>query len=153
MNNKKIKYLGEIKTHVAEVQRHLNSIALDLIERGRVHDNSKFSEPELSGFSENVDNVPLMVYDSEEYKKKWIEMKSVIDRHHRNNRHHPEHWSEGINDMSLIDILEMIVDWKAATMRYKDGNLEKSIEINCDKYKISPQLKQIILNTVQDHFK
>jgi len=133
------------------VQKCLNSFASDLIERGRVHDISKFSEPELSGFAENVDNVSTIVYESEEYKKKWNEMRTVIDIHHINNRHHPEHWDNGVEEMTLLDILEMISDWNAATVRYKNGDLLKSVEINCEKYKVDGQLKRIILNTINDH--
>lgn len=152
MEDKKSKYLAEIHRHVMSVQKSLNRLSSDLVERGRIHDFSKFSEPELSGFSENVDNVPGMVYNSEEYSKKWLEMKPIIDIHHINNRHHPEHWPDGINEMSLLDILEMISDWKAACSRYKDGDLMKSVDINCEKYNVTPQLKQIILNTIRDNF-
>lgn len=151
MNEKRVKYLRQIHNHVMSVQKCLNSFASDLIERGRVHDISKFSEPELSGFAENVDNVSTIVYESEEYKKKWNEMRTVIDIHHINNRHHPEHWDNGVEEMTLLDILEMISDWNAATVRYKNGDLLKSVEINCEKYKVDGQLKRIILNTINDH--
>jgi hypothetical protein len=152
MNEKQIKYLQEIRKHVSLVQVFLHIISEDITRRGIVHDDSKFYEPELSGFSENIDNVPNLVYESEEYKKKWEQMKPIIDIHHRNNRHHPEHWLNGVEDMSLLDIIEMLVDWKASSMRYKDGSLKRSVEINCEKYGISPQLKKILLNTVRDHF-
>jgi hypothetical protein len=58
----------------------------------------------------------------------------------------------GVEDMSLSDIVEMLVDWKASSMRYKDGSFKKSVDINCEKYGISPQLKKILLNTIRDHF-
>jgi hypothetical protein len=152
MSEKKIKYLQEIRSHVRNVQLFLQTFSDQLVRRGILHDNSKFYEPELTGFSDNIDNVPNLVYESDEYKKRWLEMKDVIDEHHRNNRHHPEHWPKGVDDMSLLDIIEMLVDWKASSMRYKDGSLKKSVEINCVKYNISPQLKQILLNTIRDHF-
>jgi len=150
MNDKKIKYLREVRIHVQNVQSYLNKFSEDLTRRGIFHDNSKFFDPELSGFSENIDNIPNMIYDSEEYKTKFKEMKSIIDIHHKENRHHPEYWKQGINDMSLSDIIEMLSDWKAASMRYKEGDFLKSIEINCKKYNISPQLKSIILNSIRD---
>jgi UDP-N-acetylmuramate-alanine ligase len=152
MNDKKVKYLQEIRKHVRYVQIFLHKFSEDLTNRGIVHDNSKFSEPELSGFSENIDNIPNLVYESDEYKKRWLEMKPIIDVHHKSNRHHPEYWMNGVEDMSLSDIVEMLVDWKASSMRYKDGSLAKSVDINCEKYGISPQLKKILLNTIRDHF-
>ena len=151
MNEKRVKYLRLIHNHVMSVQKSLNSFASDLMERGRIHDISKFSEPELSGFAENVDNVSDIVYGSESHTKKLVEMKTIIDIHHVNNRHHPEHWDAGVNEMTLLDILEMISDWKSASARYKDGDLLKSVDINCEKYKVDGQLKQIILNTISDH--
>lgn len=152
MSDKTVKYLQEIRKHVRHVQLYLSKFSEDLYRRGIFHDNSKFHEPELSGFAENIDNIPLLVYDSAEYKAKWLEMRPVIDEHHKNNRHHPEHWANGVDDMSLSDMIEMLVDWKASSMRYKDGSLRKSVDINCEKYNISPQLKRILLNTVRDHF-
>lgn len=151
MNDKKIKYLRYIRNHVMAVQKHLNSLASELIERGRTHDASKFSEPELSGFAENIDNVSNIVYGSTEHSEKMDDMKVIIDIHHSNNRHHPEHWGDGVSDMTLLDILEMIVDWKTASSQYKEGDLIKSVEINCKKYKVDDQLKRIILNTISDH--
>lgn len=47
----------------------------------------------------------------------------------------------------------MLCDWKAATKRNKNGNIRKSIEINAQKYNISPQLEQILENTVKEIFK
>lgn len=54
--------------------------------------------------------------------------------------------------MSLVDLVEMLSDWRSATKRNKDGNLVKSIEINCQKYGISPQLRKIFENTVREIF-
>lgn len=152
MNDKKVRYLQETRCHVRSVQLYLSEFSEELYRRGILHDNSKFYEPELTGFSENIDNVPNIVYGSEEHSSKLLEMKPIIDVHHEENRHHPEHWDNGVDDMSLSDIIEMLIDWKCASQRYKDGSLRKSVDINCEKYNISPQLKKILLNTIRDHF-
>lgn len=53
-----------------------------------------------------------------------------------------------VNGMSLFDILEMLVDWKAASERMKDGgNIWRSIELNEKRFKLSPQLVSILRNT------
>lgn len=152
MNDTKVRYLQETRGHVRMVQTFLSELSNELFFRGIIHDNSKFYEPELTGFSENVNTVPNLVYGSEEHAKRQAEMKSVIDLHHKENRHHPEHWDNGVDDMSLLDIIEMLVDWKCASMRYKNGSLKSSLDINCEKYNISPQLKKILINTIRDHF-
>jgi uncharacterized LabA/DUF88 family protein len=51
--------------------------------------------------------------------------------------------------MNLVDLIEMICDWKAATERTKDGNIYKSIEINSERFKMSEQLKNIFNNTLK----
>ena len=46
----------------------------------------------------------------------------------------------------------MLVDWKAATERVKNGNIRKSIEHNAKRYGISEQLTGILENTVREYF-
>lgn len=53
-----------------------------------------------------------------------------------------------VTRMNLFDLLEMLCDWLAATKRHADGDIQKSIEINRDRFNLSPQLVQIIRNTV-----
>jgi len=57
--------------------------------------------------------------------------------------------SVGIDRMTLIDIIEMLCDWKAATLRHDNGDIIKSIEINRKRFKISDQLANILINTVK----
>lgn len=52
-----------------------------------------------------------------------------------------------LNGMSLLDVIEMLADWKAAGMRHADGNLAASLEINQKRFGISDQLQQILINT------
>lgn len=57
----------------------------------------------------------------------------------------------GIDGMTLLDVLEMLIDWKAATERMKDGgDIMKSLEINRGRFSISPQLESILLNTIRE---
>lgn len=152
MNDKINFCLAETHKHVRRVQYFLNKFVIDLIDRGENHDNSKFEEPELSIFAEQTPKLALTQYGSEEYKKLLEEVKPAIQHHYSRNRHHPENWPNGVNSMTLIDLIEMLSDWRAATERNKDGNIRTSIDINSQKYKISPQLKEILENTVREYF-
>ena len=49
--------------------------------------------------------------------------------------------------MNLIDLLEMICDWKASSERHADGDIFKSIEINQKRFGYSDDLKNILMNT------
>ena len=154
INNDKINNcLVQTFEHTKEVRRNIGIFVQDLIHRGEVHDASKFEEPELTVFAENTHKLAGVSFGTEEYKKLLEEVKPAIDHHYSKNRHHPEHWSNGVEDMNLIDLLEMIADWKAATKRNKNGNIRKSIEFNSEKYKFSPQLRRIFENTIREYFK
>lgn len=49
--------------------------------------------------------------------------------------------------MNLIDLLEMICDWKASSERHADGNIFNSIEVNQKRFGYSDDLKKILKNT------
>ena len=51
--------------------------------------------------------------------------------------------------MNLVDIVEMLCDWKAASMRQLNGNLLKSIETNAKRFGYDDQLKHIFMNTAK----
>jgi hypothetical protein len=51
-----------------------------------------------------------------------------LKHHYAHNRHHPEFFGEdGVDGMSLVDVIEMLADWKAATEHHDDGDLAKSL--------------------------
>jgi hypothetical protein len=49
--------------------------------------------------------------------------------------------------MTLVDLIEMLADWKAATERTADGDLARSLEIQRDRFGIDPQVVDILRNT------
>ncbi|MEG3878837.1 DUF5662 family protein [Microcoleus sp. herbarium7] len=65
----------------------------------------------------------------------------------RLNREQAEYISP-INEMNLFDLLEMLVDWTAATKRHNDGDIQKSLEINRDRFFMGDQLSKIFENTI-----
>ena len=48
---------------------------------------------------------------------------------------------------TLLDVIEMLCDWKAATMRHADGDLGKSIRINAERYGFGPEIEALLRNT------
>lgn len=57
--------------------------------------------------------------------------------------------ASGVNGMDLLDVVEMLCDWKAAGMRHADGDILKSLKINRERFNIEPQLYEILVNTVK----
>lgn len=59
----------------------------------------------------------------------------------------------GLDYMDLFDVVEMLVDWKAAGERQFDGDIIKSLEYNKNRYKMSDQLYSIMKNTVERYLR
>ena len=152
MNDNIIKSNLETIKHIHSVRQNLYKMIENLDERAQKHDQSKLDSPEQEIFGETFEDLGKTEYGTPEYDKLLERVKPAITHHYANNRHHPEHWPNGINDMTLIDLVEMLCDWKAATARNKNGNIRKSIEVNSERFKMSDQLRQIFENTVREMF-
>jgi hypothetical protein len=138
----------ETMEHIHKVMSLLTQIIVQLLRRANDHDRSKLISPEAEIFLKYTEKLATSTYGSPEYKQFLEEMKPALDHHYANNRHHPEHYQDGVDDMTLIDLVEMLSDWKAATMRHNDGNILKSIDINSKRFNIDAQLAKILNNTV-----
>jgi len=135
--------------HIKRVNELLIRCAKDLTARAIFHDNSKLRSPEKELFDELTPKLAGCTYGSDEYKGYLSELKVALDHHYANNSHHPEHYENGIDGMDLFDVIEMLMDWKAATERHNDGDILKSLDINEKRFNISPQLKSILFNTIE----
>lgn len=144
-----LNHLIETNKHIAEVKLRMNMIAEEIFNRADYHDCSKMRSPEAEIFVEYTPKLKNCTYGSEEYKQFLSEMDIALKHHYEYNRHHPEHFLNGIMNMTLVDLIEMICDWKAATLRHNDGDIYKSIELNQKRFNYSDELKQILINTVK----
>jgi len=135
--------------HVAKVQFNLSTVIENLHERSIVHDRSKFEEPELSGYEGLSQAAKNVTYGTPEYREALAPFKEIIQHHYASNTHHPEHWHLGVTDMSLLDIIEMLADWKAANDR-KGGDFGHSIQVSVNRFNISEQLHAILINTAKE---
>ena len=133
--------------HINNVRTKLNQVVRDLLERMVNHDKTKTESPEKEIYDEFTPLLRVVEYNSQKYWETLKAMKPAIDHHYENNSHHPEHYLDGINGMNLLDLVEMLADWKAAGERQPNSSMIKSIEINAERFKMSDQLKQILLNT------
>jgi Family of unknown function (DUF5662) len=115
--------------HIARVRKCLILLAEvtahdeELTDRARVHDASKF------GAEERVPYVWLTEYHRHrrtgepfEYPDGMAEkVKLAIAHHVTSNRHHPEFHGDP-NEMSNVDLIEMVCDWTAMAQEFRqDG--------------------------------
>jgi hypothetical protein len=135
--------------HIMEVARNLMFFASELMDRAGKHDASKMEEPEASAFAVVNEQLAATTYGSPEYNEAKARLGSALAHHYANNRHHPEHWQNGVRDMTLIDVVEMFCDWQASSKRHNDGNLHKSIAINSHRFNMGSQLTEIFENTAR----
>lgn len=133
--------------HIERVRNLLNACVVDLLKRAEKHDQTKLETPEVEAFTEYTPKLAGCTYGSDEYRGYLAAIKPALDHHYAHNRHHPEHHKNGVNDMNLLDVLEMLCDWKASSERHNDGNIRKSIEINANRFGLSPQMVAILENT------
>jgi hypothetical protein len=169
--------IQETQAHIRRVRELLYGVRVRLRKRADVHDASKLEEPEKSGFDEVTGALGGLAYGSPEYKVQLEKLKPVLDHHYAHNSHHPEHYGKWvciicfkefprefnshcdmcgnghlvfeprISGMSLLDLVEMFCDWKAATERHADGSIVKSIQVNKERFRISDQLVSVLENT------
>lgn len=139
----------DTKKHIKRVGFYLQKCLVEIAKRAKQHDYDKIhNKVEKKLFDEYTPKLKNCTYGSDEYKTFLEGLKEGLNIHYANNRHHPEHFENGIQGMNLIDLLEMICDWKAASERHNDGDIYKSIEINQKRFNYSDELKSILRNTV-----
>jgi len=138
--------------HKLQVEIFVKKIIKELNNRAKNHDNSKLEEPEKSIFDEYSSKLKNSIYGSWGYNKFLKEMKIALDHHYEHNPHHPEYREDGIKGMDLVDIVEMICDWKAASIRHDTGDILKSMDVNQKRFKYSDDLKCIFINTINRYF-
>ncbi len=135
--------------HIAEVRRLIGKMLRSLAQRSLLHDQSKLEDPEVAGFDQAAHRLAGCAYDSEEYRAGLAALRPALAHHYAVNSHHPEHYSEGIRGMCLMDLAEMLCDWMAACQRSPDGQILSSLDKNQARFGYGDELKQILLNTVQ----
>ena len=86
----------------------------ELNERASSHDMSKFREPEKTPYVWrtwksycNLNNISFQYPEGMEQQ-----VRDAIFHHVTHNRHHPE-WHPDPDEMTKIDLIEMVCDWKA----------------------------------------
>lgn len=133
--------------HMETVRNYLNVCIRELLTRGEQHDQSKLEPPEVEAYDAITEGLRGLPYGSEEYRAVLRAHQPAIEHHYQMYRHHPEHFATGYREMTLIDLVEMLCDWKSACMRQADGDLEESITSNQRRFGYSDDLAQIFRQT------
>jgi hypothetical protein len=148
--SKKYDSTKDTKDHIRKVSELIFCLIDELVKRTSIHDHSKLYTPEKEYFDEFTLKLKDSKYGSDEYKKCLSELHIALEHHYAQNRHHPEHFTNGINGFNLVDLIEHFADSLAATKRIKDGNIFESIDINKERFNYPDELVNIFKNTAEE---
>jgi hypothetical protein len=142
----------DTKDHIELVRQH----GLQFINRLRnqimQHDASKLFPPEQEAFDKASPKLKSLTVGTDAYNESLKELGVALQHHyeHTSNRHHPEHFKDGIKGMNLVDLCEMFIDWAAATQRHENGDIAESVEKNAKRFGYDEPLISIFKNTARD---
>jgi len=144
----------DTQKHIDRVRVLLGQMQSALKQRADEHDASKLGPKEKPYFDDAM-SLWGMTYGSPEYKAALARLGPALEHHYMVNRHHPEHFGPidmgnphgGIFGMNLLDLLEMLADWKAATERHENGSLTRSIEVNAERFYYGDDIKRLLTET------
>ena len=105
---RKLKHLSIKDLQEKNVRDKMHKVLGLLLQRVQAHDASKLESPEMEYFAKYTELLAGLTYGSDEYKRVMAEMKPAIEHHYAKNSHHPEHYKNGINDMTLVDLIVML---------------------------------------------
>ena len=128
--------------------KYLAPIIQELVLRAVNHDDSKLKDGELPAYASAQESFETTPFGTPEYQAIKDGIMPTIKEHYKKNSHHPEHYENGIAGMDLVDLIEMLCDWKSATKNHDVGStMKKSIEFAVKKYNISTDLASVLYNT------
>lgn len=134
--------------HIRRVGELMVKASSELAMRAVVHDASKWSPDEWPDFERQTPILAGLTYGSDEYKAACKALGPALKMHYERNSHHPEFYETGIGGMTLLDLVEMLCDWKAASERHDNGDILQSLAHNAKRFQIDPQLHAILYRTI-----
>ena len=144
-------YIFHYKDYIQHIQWLMEGMAWvqqQIMKRMLTHDRSKIGPEELDAYAEVVPGFKNFTYGTPEHKAHGDKLGPAWQHHTEHNKHHVEHFEHGISDMTLIDLIEMVCDWRAAALRSGTWDYETSLTMFVKNSKVmSPQIVSIIRNT------
>jgi len=111
----------------------------EMLTKAIMHDLSKYCWVEAKGFAQTIFELKNTTYGTKEYGILLSKIKPCLDNHYKKNSHHPEFHKNKVENMPDDSLVEMICDWKAATRRHKDGDIQKSLIKNKVRWNITKE--------------
>lgn len=148
----------ETQAHIDRVRHFIHEARANLEERAYRHDASKLVSPEVEAFDIATPKLANLVYGSPEYKQSTDDLGPALEHHYAVNDHHPQHFENGVRGMSLMALIEMLCDWRAASERGKQrtddpekvATFESGLAYQQERFGYSDELAEILRNTARE---
>jgi hypothetical protein len=138
----------DVKEHKRKVEYWMSYFSTQIKGRAAIHDDSKLKDPvEKAMFDKWTPELRSRDFGTEHYKAALDGMGEGIALHYKANRHHPEHYENGVDGMTIIDVIEMLADWMAAAQA-RDVHVD--LDHAAKRFGLSDQLVQIFANTLRE---
>ena len=146
-----LKYDSTVDTtiHQNNVKEVWEIVKMIMDEKIQDHDMSKLLPPEKECYDTYIPQLKQVQYGTEEYyaiRKKMQE--EGLDHHYKVNRHHPEHFPNGISGMDLFDFLEHVIDCYAASL-VSDTKFQDGLANNTKRFSYPPELVSMLEQTAK----
>jgi hypothetical protein len=139
---------NDVMEHKRKVEYWMRRFWTQLENRAPIHDRSKLDDPEEKAlFDKWVPELKVRTFGSDYYKQALDAMGEGVQKHYKANRHHPEHFKNGVDGMTLIDVVEMVSDWMAAA---EAKNVHVDLDHAAKRFGLSEQLVKIIANQLRE---
>lgn len=140
-----IAVIKRILTHRLYLFIYMTKLALKIFWRGVIHDRDKFHSVQIKAAMKANHLLKGLKFGTPEYKKVMNSVGFSVKYHQSRNSHHPEHYGS-YGCMSLLDLIEMFLDWQAATNAYKnrmEGKMNEVLSIQKERYGLSDEVIKI----------
>lgn len=142
------RHIQMVRKNMEQFENYQGLTIKELRERGLLHDQSKFSPAEVEAYTWlnwSYHNQSFVMTDE---KKRLISQ--GLKSHAQHNRHHPEAHAD-INQMSLLDLVEMIADWTAIAQENGRVSCLTWVQENMDKkWNFSLEKRQLIFTLIAE---
>lgn len=99
------------------IEKGKYEMATQILIRGSEHDNSKFDKDEFRKMSMLLKAESCRSFTNASTQLSPEEQKA-IKYHWSHNRHHPEYFENPSEEMTDIDLIEMVCDWFARSLQF-----------------------------------
>jgi len=134
--------LAALIRHQKHLAANVERLIGDLAQRAQMHDQSKLGPDEFPGFVKIHHIARENPIGSDAYEMA-LRDAPCIHHHFAENSHHPEHHAS-VEQMGWLDIVEMVLDWKAAADTYGMTTARESLEYQFNRHGFTAEQRWLI---------